>query len=230
MALPEVIYALLVGDKRFKITGYKYQSKKPVVIYDTETYRDDPVQLLNAQGYEPVSGVNVGAATRGSGAVTDGGGIGMYAGWALAIDSTATQTPIPEVYAADPILHIPPRQKAKLRTLVEWWDDVTPGVAMTLTITTVSGSAIITVSDAQLLTPGQGITATGVPTGAKILSILPLAPSGASAGSPTLTTAVLSHQATASASVEATLTGSNKLAEAWDDEYIGFSEEVTYVP
>lgn len=101
-----------------------------------------------------------------------------------------------------------PRHTGEKLDMIEWWDATTPGHAMTMTVTTVSGSATLTVPSTRRLTIGQAITGTGIPTGAKIADFL-----NTSATPGLVTSVLLTHQCTASASVEATLTGANLIAQ-----------------
>ena len=124
------------------------------------------------------------------------------------------------VAQSDDYTHIPERHCDEIHTLVEFWDSDTVGEAFTATIATTSGSATIVVPDSERFTPGQSIAATGIPTGAKVLRTITHA-----AGVITRTSVVLSHKATASADVEATMTGGNKVGEFLHKEWTGWSSE-----
>lgn len=126
---------------------------------------------------------------------------------------------------SDEISHAQWRVKQYVRWLRQWWDAATVGHAMTISVTTVSGSGIITVPDASLLTPLQGITGAGIPAGTIILDIMPIS---ASSGLPQTTSAVISQAATASATVAAVLTGSNLLGEVWEDEFISWGAGISF--
>lgn len=129
------------------------------------------------------------------------------------------------VSLSDEISHAQWRVKQYVRWLRQWWDAATVGHAMTISVTTVSGSGIITVPDASLLTPLQGITGAGIPAGTIILDIMPIS---ASSGLPQTTSAVISQAATASATVAAVLTGSNLLGEVWEDEFISWGAGISF--
>lgn len=120
------------------------------------------------------------------------------------------EVPTSNTFAAkhDQYNKIPPRHTAFLVDMMEFWDATTPGVAHTRNVTTTSGSKEITVGSGRLLTIGQGISGTGIPTGARIDDIV------IDAESPlALVKVILTHAATGSGTVEATLTGANLVAQ-----------------
>ncbi len=83
-------------------------SPSNVVVYDGETYRDDPVNLLNLP--------YVGNSTDTTDANT-GGGYSVYQGHAKALNSAATASSTPAAYASDLVTHTAPRYKGKQATL-----------------------------------------------------------------------------------------------------------------
>lgn len=142
-----------------------------------------------------------------------------------AITPSAGPPPEYSVSFSDEISHFPWRIKQYVRWLRQWWDSALVGHAMIISATTVSGSGIITVPDASLLTPLQGITGAGITAGSIILDIMPIDPDSSL---PQPTKAVISQAATASATVAATLTGSNLVAEVWEDEFVQWAEEISF--
>jgi hypothetical protein len=218
MAFPSTLKSL--GESGFQniIEGALAVTRKPIIVGLGEDYRDDPVQLLNAAGYH----TDLGGSTIGSGEVQYGAGVGVYTGFGEALDPSGTVSSTPLTYAADPVLHIAPRVRVKLHTLIQWWDAATPGHAMTMSVTTTSGSATVTVPSARRLTPGQGITGTGIPAGTTIESIFSIVN-----GIVTETVAVLSQQATATGTAAATLTGANLLGEQLQAEWLQWGSDNT---
>ncbi len=113
--------------------------------------------------------------------------------------------------------------------MVEFWDSETEvGLAHQQTVTTVTGSAIITVPNAELLTPGQSISGpdtTIIPANTIILKILTILSDGTI---PVLTSAVMSKEAIgAGGKVNATFGGSNKVGEFMQSEFVGWASEVS---
>lgn len=220
MSLPNPLFIYKEDGSQTKIVDALRWTRKPV-IYSEAAYRD----LFNAA-------LMGGAIPNGANGATD-----SIAGAQLAIDGVTkaltylTQVPssivpstgVSVVSLSDEIGHYPWRVKQYIRWVWEFWDDVTPGIEMTMSVTTVSGSPIITVPDNKLLTPGQGITGAGIPASTTILSIMPV-----TEGLPIFTTAVLSQQATASATVAATLSGSNLVGRAFEDEVIDWGAEISF--
>jgi len=84
----------------------------------------------------------------------------------------------------------------------------------------VNGSAEITVPDASLLTPGQAISGTNIPTNTVILSIFIIT----NGDYPDTTKAMMSRKATNSGTSEATLTGSNKVGEIMQSEFTNWGK------
>lgn len=208
--LPSPLYAILETGVQVKIEGAAKQTRKPIIVYDGTTYRDTPSLVVGGAG----------AAFGADAAVSVSGGTSQTV---TTVGATSIEIVAPSsVELEDAYTHIPQRFIPRLETLSEFWDDDTVGLAMTMTVTTVSGSAVITVPDATLLTPGQGITGTGIPAGTIILNILSQA-----AGVITTTTAVMSQQATASGSVAAVLTGSNKVGEFMQSEFVAWGSSIS---
>lgn len=215
--LPDPLFVFLEGGSQTKIVGALRVTRKPIVVYDKEMYRDSPP-------------VVTGGAYAASNDITDSQTIsGSIAG---GIDPTITLGVTPSTLQIvgsasteqdDSYTHIPKRYVPKLDTLIQFWDALTPGQAMTISVTTVSGNATVTVSDATLLTPGQGITGAGIPAGTTILNFITQA-----AGVISTTAVVLSQQAIATATVEATLTGGNLLGEVMQSEFISWGSENSY--
>lgn len=208
MALPTTLY-VPVDDFKHKFSAAANVSRKPVRCFDRDVRRDtiDAAYLGNAHNTLGTTGSTV-----------------SLAGGAEAVVQNSTAFADASFQEGDEYNHIWPRQTEKLRTMVQFWSGAI-GHAMTLTVDTTSGSATIIVPDNELLTPGQLISGTGIPTGARILSVL--VPEAASATNHNFsrTKVILSHQCTATASVEATLTGSDLLGWVWDDEHKGWSQE-----
>jgi len=118
--------------------------------------------------------------------------------------------------------HVLPRWKPKIRTLFQWWDSATPGQAMTFTGTTVLNDPNLTLSSARPLLVGQLLSGAGIPSGARIVEIKRATKFVASASLVSLlaTEVVMSHQATAGATVEVTASGGNIVGECWADEFL----------
>lgn len=214
MAFPTTLYAYLEGGIQVKITGAVRETRKPVITWDKEKYRDTPSLVVGG-----AAGTDSNAAPEVTSAQISGG-----VNPTVTFDGSGTieVTGASSVLQEDAYTHIPKRNVPKLDELVEYWDSETVGDAMTLSVTTVSGSAVITVPDAQLLTPGQAIAGTGIPLGTVILDIL-----SESAGVITKTTAVMSQQATGTATVSATLTGGNRVGKYKESEFLGWGEEIS---
>lgn len=155
-----------------------------------------------------LSAAEVGGGMGGAfSALIDGGAVSTSG--VLAADPYYATVPTASTVLAkhDAYTQTDPRHTSEKLDIVEFWDAATPGFAMTCSVTTTSGSASVVVSDAsKIFTIGQGISGTGIPSGAKIIGI------AVSATPATATTLYLSHQCTGSATVEATLTGANVLA------------------
>jgi hypothetical protein len=211
MALPNPLYAILETGVQVEIVGAAKQTRKPIIVYDGTTYRDTPSLVVG--GAAGALGASASASV--SGGVNPTVSLDSVTGSAEAVGAAS-------VSQEDAYTHIPQRFIPRLDTLSEFWDADTVGLAMTMSVTTASGSAVITVPDATLLTPGQGISGTGIPANTTILSIL-----SQSAGVITTTTAVMSQQATATGTVSATLTGSNKVGEFMQSEFIAWGSGIS---
>ncbi len=213
MPFPSPLFLLLEGGNQLKIVDAVAETRKPIVINDKSVYRDSPTPVIG-----------------GAAAVNADGSISVQGGVTQTVTDPAGTVPLnivttTSVIQEDAFTHIPMRQVSKLDTLIEFWDDTTVGVAMVMSVTTVSGSGVITVPNAELLTPGQGITGTGIPAGTVITSILAY---DNTTGLITKTTATMSQQATGTATVAGTLTGSNKVGECLESEFICFGTELSY--
>lgn len=211
MSLPNPLFVLLEGGTQVKIENAVRRTRKPIIVYDKETFRDTPTAVVGGAAVADVvnnpQGVSIAGGVDPTAEDPESNGFFRLLGASSVLEE-------------DAYLHVPKRYIPKLDTLVEFWDAETVGLAMTMSVTTVSGSAVITVPDAQLLTPGQGITGTGIPANTIILSIL-----SQTNGVITTTTAVMSQQATASATVAATLTGSNQVGEFMQSEFLDYGSE-----
>jgi hypothetical protein len=216
--LPELIVAILEGGFTVKIEGAKTMTRKEIVVYDKEKYRDKPTPVVavakaayNDTGFastvefENVSGVDPAISSE----LTDK---------ALVFNGVSS---IPQ---EDDYTHTPKRNVPKLDTLVEFWDDDEGlvGLQMEMDVTTVDGSAEITVPDSRLLTPGQAISGTNIPLGAIILGIIT-----EQNGVITTTKAMLSKKATASGEDAVTLTGANKVGEFMQSEFMAWGNYIS---
>lgn len=211
MALPSTLRILLEDQAVLEIVDAVCWTRKHVATYDGSTYRNlfpnQKVRLDPIQQPTELTTINTETTTlQVPGTISS-----------TVIANNAASTYTDTLVGDDSVTAIEPRIWKKVRTRVEFWDAATPGVAMTLSATTVSGSATVTVPDNSVLTPTQEISGTGIPTGAKILSI-PITSS---------TTVILTHQATASATVTATLTGANYVGGYWEDEAQGDAPNVS---
>lgn len=210
MALPTPLFAFLESGIQVKIVGAVAETRKPIIVFDKEMFRDVPTFVNGAA-----------AGSLGANASAVANGIAPTASVNAAVPD-ATASGESSVKEEDAYKHVPKRYVPKLDTLIEFWDAATVGHAMTLSVTTLINNATITVPDATLLTPKQGITGTGIPAGTTILSILSQAN-----GIITTTTAVMSQQATASGTVAATLTGANKVGEVMQSEFLCWGTEIS---
>lgn len=163
-----------------------------VDFFDGGNYRDDPEGLLNA------TTPNATAVSLGSG----GPGILLYSGTATALSAAAVASPTPAAFASDLITHIEPRKEKHSRTRLAFWS----GKNHTQSITTVSGSPLLTVVSPEYLNIGQGVSGAGIVVGSTILDIV-------------VATGVitLSRAATASATVTITFDTGRLMAEIWLD-------------
>lgn len=214
MALPAILYAFMESGLQVKIVGAVVQSRKTIIAYDKEMFRDTPSLVVGG-----ASGVDDNAGTTPMTAQIAGGVSPTVTFGGNTIEVVGASSVLQE----DAFLHIRKRHIDKMDTVVQFWDAATIGVALAgLSVTTVLNSAIITVPNAELLTPGQGITGVGIPVGTTILAILSEA-----AGVITKTTAVMSQAATAAGTVSAVLTGSNLVGEFMQSEFVCWGSEIT---
>lgn len=209
--LPTPLYIFTEQGVQIKIVGAAKETRKPIIVYDKEMYRDRPTPV--------VGGAAIGDPATGNSVSIAGG-----------VDPTTTTTSGTSITAKgassvlqeDDYTHVPKRYIPKLDTLIEFWDGELVGEAMTISVTTTMSSGVITVPSAQLLTPGQGISGVGIPAGTVILSILSQAN-----GLISSTTATMSQVATAAGTVAAILTGSNKVGEVLQSEFVSWGSEIS---
>lgn len=208
MAFPSSLVAYLESGITVTILNAVRETRKPVITWDKEKFRDSPPVVVG------------GAA--GAGALSSDPTVSVAGGSTQTVTGFSDNIVAPSsVIQDDAFTHVPKRNVPKLDELVEYWDSETVGDAMTMSVTTVSGSATITVPDAQLLTPGQAISGTGIPLGTIILDIL-----SESAGVITKTTAVMSQQATATGTAAATLTGGNRVGKYKESEFLCWGDSI----
>lgn len=120
---------------------------------------------------------------------------------------------------SDSAEHVKPRDRWKLRTLVEFWSAATVGWAQVVQGTTVSGSAEVTVPNVGTLCVGQGVSGTGIASGSIIVAI-PRRTQVTDTATPEAllgTKIILSQPATASGTVALTFSGSDLVAKCWLD-------------
>lgn len=215
--LPELLVAVLEGGNTVKIENAKTETRKEIVVYDTEKYRDKPTPV-----------VEVGKAA------FDGAGVsGMIAEFdnISGVDVTLEETTNAVVFRGtssipqeDDYTHTPKRNVPKIDTLVEFWDDEDGkvGLEMEMDIETVDGEWEITVPNSRLLTPGQSIAGVGIPLGAIILEIIT-----EQNGVITTNKAMMSKRATATGEVAATLTGANKVGEFLQSQFMGWGNDIS---
>jgi hypothetical protein len=223
MALPTTLYFLKEDGSMTKIVNAVRWTRKPVFVAGgayRDTFNAAYLGAAHKSGLPPNAATVATAFVGGFPIGADGADVDMKT--STISDSSITKD---TVVLPDEVAHYPWRTKRYVRWLWEFWDASTVGDAMTLTVTTTIGSATITVSDCALLTPGQAISATGIPTGAIIFNFLEPASGSMLVND---TTVKLSHQATASASVAATLTGSNRLGMVWEDEVVDWGSEISF--
>ena len=208
MAVQNPLKILLLDQVVVTIEGWSTRSRKDYLGYDNSTYRNlFPNQYITIKPLNTVSGAGItdtvtlqdAASVDGVTVVTDAPG--ETTGERAIVDDSGTATP--------------PHFWQKARTRVEFWSGVI-GIAQTMTVTTTSGSATLTVGSNLSVIPGQAISGTGIPSGATVVSV----PVDA------LTSIIISHQATASAAVAATLTGSDYVGGYWEDEALGDGKAV----
>lgn len=220
MPFPPILFALLEGGTQVKIVGAQLRTRRNIIVYDKEVFRDVPPPVAAAAIVGPLSGglgpVDEASISGGVQVVDATTETGWSGGYMMKSDSSILQD--------DNYTHNKKRHVAKIDTLVEFWDDEDgggPGMAMEMEVTTVLGNATITVPDSHLLVPGQSIVAEGsIPAGTKILSTIT-----ENDGTITRTTAIMSKKATAAGSVVATLGGSNLVGEFMQSEFIDWGDE-----
>lgn len=209
MALPTPLEILLQDQVKLVIKDAAAVSRKQVDYYDGSTYRNTfPNHKLDVKPNNVTAFATFTTDTANLQVLGSPGAATLVNNAAGALAS--------RVYLDDVASAVEPHIWKKIRTRVEFWSGVIGNALPTLSVTTTSGSATLTVSDNSLLTPGQAISGTGIPTGAVIMFV-PFA---------TRTSVILTHQATASATVTATLTGSNYLGGYWEDEELGNASEI----
>lgn len=213
MALPTTFKVLTEDQSIFEYTNAVAVTWKPTELYDSSTYRNlfpnqqvvlNPKTLLAASSTDETNTVTLQSP-------------GTVAGTLVNTDLSTVVDNNSKTIVDDSVAAIEPHPWLKIRTLVEFWDSTSVGEAMTLTASLTSGNATIVVPNNRLLTPGQAISGTGIPVGAKIMKIPVDSP----------TTAILTHKATATADAEATLTGSNRVGYYYADEGLGGAEGVS---
>lgn len=214
MSMPTPLFAILDNGQQVKIENALRRTRKPIVVFDKEKYRDKPTPVVASAGAVDAAAIS---------AVAGVAGIGFDVTEELAGDMilVAGQSSIVE---EDDFTHVPKRNVPKLDTLVEFWDDEDlVGLEMKMSVTVAMDSAEITVPDATLLTPGQKISAaTLIPADTIILSILSEAD-----GVIDTTKAKISQAATGDGTVLATLEGSNLVGEFKESEFLAWGEEIS---
>lgn len=220
--LPSPLFAFLEGGVQLKIVGAVRVTRKPIIVFDKEMFRDKPTPISAA-----ASGSNDGS---GASLMTNSVQSGVEASVVPGIDSLSV-TSTSSVVQEDDYLHKAKRYIPKLDTLVEFWDSETEvGMAYEgkVTLDAAAGSAIIQVPNAELLTPGQSISDGGVaiPSNTIILKILEVVNDGTF---PTLTYALMSKGSISGegTSVDVVFGGSNKVGEFMQSEFIGWGSEVS---
>jgi hypothetical protein len=223
MGFPPILYIYKLDGSQTKVTGALAFTRKRVVCYGTP-YRDSFNAAWMGAGYLPylVPNAPTVATAKIGGFPIGADGADVDVKTSTISDSSLSKD---TVSLPDEVSHYPWRSKQYLRYLWQFWDAATVGEAISLTVTTVSGSANVTVADSQLLTPGQEISGAGIPVGARISDFLTL-----TSGSMQInqTQVQLTMQCTASATVTATLTGANLLATAFEDECSDWGEAISY--
>jgi len=213
MALPEVLYAMLETGIQVKIVGAITETRKEILVFDKQVYRDAPPQTGSGAGVQVNdASLNVNGGTTAT--ITTPGG---FTGSTINSPSSVLQD--------DNFTHIPMRLVPKLDTLVEFWGEGIPGKAMHIAATVVSGSGTITVPNSRLLTPGQGISGNSIPSDTIILSILAF---NNTTGLINTTDVIMSNAATASGNTTAIVTGgADKVGEFLESQFIGWGSEIS---
>lgn len=201
---------LLLDQVVITIEEFDSRSRKNYAIYDGTTYRNlFPNQIVTI---EPLA-LSSAAGTVSTVTVQDPGSM---TGVTIVTDPDNT-VQAQRVIVDDSVAKVEPRIWKKVRTRIEFWKgDGGVGTVVQMDIVTVSGNATVTVGSNALLVPGQSIVADGIPADAVIAEI-PL---------DSTTTVILSHKATASATVEATFGGSDYVGGYWEDEELGDGDEI----
>ena len=207
------LYAMLETGVQLKIEGAFTETRKEILVFDKQVYRDTPPQVGSGGGVQVNdASLNVNGGTTPT--ITTPGG---FTGSTISSPSAVLQD--------DNFTHIPMRLVPKLDTLVEFWADGDVGLAMNIAATLVNGSATITVPNSRLLTPGQGISGNNIPSTTIILSILAF---NNTTGLINTTDVIMSNAATASGNTTAILTGGAiKVGEFMQSEFLGWAESVT---
>lgn len=226
MALPTTIYVEKENGSQTLISNAVQWTRKRV-LWSEGAYRDSfgasfmGGAIPNAND---IAGPSLAGALIGQGGVSGSGpATTTYLTEVPATISSPAQD-VQVISLSDEIGHYPWRVKEYIRWQLQFWDAATVGLAIpSLSVATTSGSATLTTSDTTLLTPGQAISGTGIPTGAIVLAHLDI-----SDGLPNRTQIIISSQATASATVIATLTGSNCLGSFFEDEIIGWGSAISF--
>ncbi len=208
MALPKLIEILLQDQVKLIVEGAENWSRKQVDWNDTSTYRNTfPNHKVEVK---PGNGSGVTLDTDTANVQVPGSPAA-----ATVVNDWTTGDLATRVFVDDVVAAIEPHIWKKIAWRVEFWDGPI-GREMTMTVGTTSNSATISVPDNSLLTPGQLIAGTNIPTGARILYV-PYS---------TRTSVILSHKATNTGDVEATFDGSNWLAGYWEHESLGDAQSI----
>lgn len=214
--LPNPLWFLVEGGTQGKVENALRQTRRNIIVYDKEMYRDKPslvvggAALVGATADPFVTSVAGGVTQTVTKVPTAGDGVAGY------VNITAPSS----VAQEDDYTHTPKRYIPKIDTIIEWWDGEDVGEAMVITATLVNGSAEITVPNSELLTPGQKITGTNIPADTIILSTI-----RQTNGVIDATKAIMSQKATGSGDTTATLSGSNKVAECMQSEFIDWCSQ-----
>lgn len=235
MAFPATMYVLLKGGSYLTIAGAALQTEEIVPNYDQTIYRDTPPVLPAVSAASSSAGTStlttslLAPGVAGSGitseATASSAGGSTPSAHAI-VDSTSS------VLQDDNYTHIPPHPQMAWRTRIRWWDKASPGIARTITGTTVLNSASVVVGSIDGLFVGQAVSGTGIAVGTIIQQIL-LVPKAftANLGPQYAPTIILSIAATAAGTVTLTVSAGsdgapNLLGECWADRYIGWSSAV----
>lgn len=210
MPLPNPVRILLEGSMLLQIEGAERMTRRDIISYDQEMFRDMPPLVVGGAAIADVGGTEVISVAGGVSPVAVDNGTSFEASGASS------------VLQDDNFTHVPKRYIPKLDTIYEFWDSASVGIAMTMSVTTVLNSPVITIPDGNMLTPGQGIVGTGIPANTIILAVFTQ-----TNGVITRTTAVMSQQATAAGTVAGTLSGgANWLGEFRRSEYVGVGSNI----